>query len=346
MTSCCGITPESYVLIDIMAAAKKKDLKGATASLFQILEDREKELQKWDEDLSRRESLLKTAGNGAEPDDILPLNVGGRTGITVHRSTLTLIEHSILGAKFSKNWEGGLDKDEQGNIFVDQDPDLFMILVNYLRAKRNDVLHLGVFSPPLSHEFDLMLHYYDLMLGVYPVQIQQLNGVAADATITQYPDFSISATEFRTFDLTAAYCHKRRIKSFKVVVGDYSKLLVGWRDPRTEKFDGVDDLVGCRASIAIDVGKRMYQYAGTERAQELLEQVTSGVTIRLEADATENCAATDKFHWSVVGDDDEVDTEVQKNYLSEAGSNIPAPSVCIPCISLKGDVRIIDIKYE
>jgi hypothetical protein len=327
---------------------KTKDIKGATASLFQILEEREKELQKWDEDLSRWESLLKAAANGAVPDDILSLNVGGRTGIAVHRKTLTLFDRSLLGAKFCRKWEDGLDKDEQGNIFVDQDPDLFIVLINYLRTKRNDVLNLGVPSPPQSHELDLMLHYYDLMLAVYPVEILQMNGVAGqeDITITNYPDFSISCTtEFRTFDLVAAN-HSRGIQSFKVVVGDFSKLLVGWHDPKVEKFGGVDDYVGIRNSIAIDAGKRSYHYAGTERAQEALEQITSGVTIRFVADGESSCPVTQRFHWSIVTGDDVGDAGARKHYIYETGLFAPNVADCIPCISLKGEVQIVDIKYE
>ena len=116
---------------------QKEALKGASESLFSLLESQRQELGDWEADLSHREELLQKAGNGARPGDIVYLNVGGRTGIAVQRSTLTSIKKSLLGAKFSKNWEDGLDRDKDGNIFVDQDPDLFLVLINYLRNLKN-----------------------------------------------------------------------------------------------------------------------------------------------------------------------------------------------------------------
>lgn len=120
-----------------MATEKNDDLKGVADSLFKAVEKQKRGLEDWETDLSRREKLLKVAANGAEANDILCLNVGGRTGIAVHRKTLTSIDNSVLSAKFSKNWEDGLDRDKDGNIFVDQDPDLFLKLITYLRYKRN-----------------------------------------------------------------------------------------------------------------------------------------------------------------------------------------------------------------
>jgi hypothetical protein len=152
------------------------DLQSATTSLLQILSDREKVLTEREKELSQREALLKAASNDAEPDDILYLNVGGKSKIAVRRKILTLIEASVLGAIFSRNWEGGLDKDKDGNIFIDQDPDLFEALVSYLRAKSNDVRHKGVESPAASSKMDRMLDYYELLLAVYPMEIRQLDG--------------------------------------------------------------------------------------------------------------------------------------------------------------------------
>jgi hypothetical protein len=143
---------------------------------LQILSDREKVLTEREKELSRREALLKAASNDAEPDDILCLNLGGKSKIEVRRKILTLIEGSMLGAMFSKNWEGGLGKDKDGNIFIDQDPDLFEALVSYLRAKSNDVRHKGVESPAASSKMDRMLDYYELLLAVYPMEIRQLDG--------------------------------------------------------------------------------------------------------------------------------------------------------------------------
>jgi BTB/POZ domain len=302
-------------------AKKKDDLKGATASLIQILEDREKKLQTWEEDLSRREALLKAAANGAEPDDILHLNVGGRTGITVHRKTLTLIENSVLGAKFSKNWEGSLDKDKDGNIFVDQDPDLFLLLVSHLREKSNDVRNRGIESPAVSTKFDRLLEYYEVMMAVYPVEIRgdwwQRAGTSTppvpphheheEATVTNYPDWSISSTATcLSFDL-AKVGHTRPIRSFQVVVvpGDVSQLQIGWRK-NTNPTTAMPITVGRDAdSMAVDIVKKSLLFRGTEVPQTNLHQIPTETTstILFEVDPWAQFL-TNQFTWSLIRNDD------------------------------------------
>ena len=100
--------------------------------------------------------------------DILELNVGGRLNIAVSRRTLTQFEDSVLAAQFSGRWD--LEKDRNGNIFVDQNPDDFLILVDFLRLRMNSrsrqvpAKHL----PKPTYSLCSMLEYYDLMSGVYP----------------------------------------------------------------------------------------------------------------------------------------------------------------------------------
>jgi BTB/POZ domain len=349
-------------------AKKKDDLKGATASLFQILEDREKKLQTWEEDLSRREALLKAAANGAEPDDILHLNVGGRTGITVHRKTLTLIENSVLGAKFSKNWEGSLDQDKDGNIFVDQDPDLFLLLVSYLREKSNDVRNRGTESPAVSAKLDRLLEYYEVTMAVYPVEIRgwwlHRGGVTTPLhqlhhpIVTNYPDWSISSTiTCLSFDLESVG-HTRPIRSFQVVIvpGDVSQLQIGWRDMNANPTTAMPTTAGRDGdSLAVDIVSKLQLFKGIAMPQANLHQIPTGTTstILFEMDPKARFL-TNQFTWSLIRNDDAAvalnPTPNQKHQIYEdlgqsaqiSGLRYANP---IPCISIKGRIQILEISY-
>ncbi|CAF3391220.1 unnamed protein product [Rotaria sp. Silwood1] len=68
--------------------------------------------------------------------DIINLNVGGQR-FSTSRQTLTWISDSFFTAML-----GGListNRDEQGYIFIDRDPKLFSIILNYLRTKELDI---------------------------------------------------------------------------------------------------------------------------------------------------------------------------------------------------------------
>jgi len=98
-------------------------------------------LKEREADFSRRVKLFETTNPAMGSDnDILQLNVGGRTNIAVLRNLLTQFEGSMLEAKFSGRWDDSMEKDRDGNIFVDQDPENFMLLINYLRMRMNNQL--------------------------------------------------------------------------------------------------------------------------------------------------------------------------------------------------------------
>lgn len=67
-------------------------------------------------------------------NDILTLNVGGKSLVQTLRSTMTVVRGSVLAALFGGHWDTSLIRDNNGNIFVDQDPDIFLPLLNYLRV--------------------------------------------------------------------------------------------------------------------------------------------------------------------------------------------------------------------
>ena len=64
--------------------------------------------------------------------DIINLNVGGQR-FSTSRQTLTWISDSFFTAML--NGLISTNRDEQGSIFIDRDPKLFSIILNYLRTK-------------------------------------------------------------------------------------------------------------------------------------------------------------------------------------------------------------------
>ena len=67
-------------------------------------------------------------------DDIINLNVGGKK-MTTKRSTLCQVEGSLLASMFSGRWEDSLARDEDGRIFFDFNPQYFVYILDYLRAR-------------------------------------------------------------------------------------------------------------------------------------------------------------------------------------------------------------------
>ena len=68
-------------------------------------------------------------------DDLIDLNVGGQR-LTTTRSTLCHVEGSLLASMFSGRWEDRLKRDKYGAVFFDFNPQYFIIILDYLRARK------------------------------------------------------------------------------------------------------------------------------------------------------------------------------------------------------------------
>ncbi|XP_026829835.1 BTB/POZ domain-containing protein KCTD3 [Ooceraea biroi] len=79
--------------------------------------------------------------------DIVHLNVGG-TRFFTSRQTLSWIQDSFFTALLSNRIDS--HKDESGALFIDRDPKLFSIILNYLRAKDIDLKTVDIHT--LRHE--------------------------------------------------------------------------------------------------------------------------------------------------------------------------------------------------
>jgi len=66
-------------------------------------------------------------------NDIIHLNVGGMKH-SVKRSTVTQVQGSLLASMFSGRWDNKLDRDEEGRVFLDFNPQFMEKVLSYLRA--------------------------------------------------------------------------------------------------------------------------------------------------------------------------------------------------------------------
>lgn len=96
--------------------------------------------------------------------DVISLNVGGHLFVTI-RSTLTRIRPSILSMMFNGQWDEKLNRDEQGNIFLDFHPMLFEHLLEQLRLIEDG--QSMEFSPPLSIALRIPFEKMLRKLGIY-----------------------------------------------------------------------------------------------------------------------------------------------------------------------------------
>lgn len=97
-------------------------------------------------------------------------NVSGAAQISTLRSTLVQCEDSVLAAALSGRWS--VEKDEDGRIFVDFPPKLFVSLVEYMQNRSIEdpeaPTPTPVFeAPEVEAQFQRMLQYYGLLEWVY-----------------------------------------------------------------------------------------------------------------------------------------------------------------------------------
>lgn len=119
-------------------SSRNDDIDQTLADLTEVLRRKQKILQEREQELEKRSAALERDKSqfllDKSPSDVLHLNVGG-TCIAVLRRTLTSVEQSMLTSRFSGRWDESLEKDRDGNFFIDQPIELFLPMVNYLRAK-------------------------------------------------------------------------------------------------------------------------------------------------------------------------------------------------------------------
>ena len=169
---------------------------------------------------------------GGRPNDVLTLNVGGSL-ITTFRRTLTSVPGSLLEAKFSGRWDESLERDQNGNIFVDQSIDIFLPLINFFRRQACQVpTSPPLLAPGLStfkgnkqqyEDFLVMIDYYGLTSALYPVEPIVFDSKSIEANkgsveIKQlgHGQWEVNAKEWTMIRLLTLG-HVRRVRSFQVL---------------------------------------------------------------------------------------------------------------------------------
>ena len=107
-------------------------------------------------------------------NDIIQLNVGGQK-LTTKRSTLCQVENSLLATMFSGRWEESLERDQDGAVFLDFNPQYFVLILDYLREKRiaqpGKPIPLPKVADDQLERFNNLLQYLGLNDEIVPKQI-------------------------------------------------------------------------------------------------------------------------------------------------------------------------------
>ena len=99
-------------------------------------------------------------------DKIVYLNVGG-TKMATKKSTLCQVDESMLAAMFSGRWEN-IERDEEGHVFLDYKPELFALVLDYLRAKKLETPGKPALLPPVALKDAVNFKSLVDFLGVVP----------------------------------------------------------------------------------------------------------------------------------------------------------------------------------
>jgi len=323
-------------------------------NLTLALKKKQQELERREQDLQR--ALLSLHRDRAElgfgdrsSSDVLHLNVGG-TNICVLRRTLTLVEGSMLASRFSGRWDDGLEKDRDGNFFIDQPIELVLPMVNYLRAKACDTpLGPPLKSPHLKdyemrQEFYRMVEYFGMTGGIYPCVIELYRGDANSAEISDFPDYSVVSREWSTFTVQIQG-HDREITSFEVVLGNVERAQIGWineakyvENLSNDPNNGVGEEAN---SLALDCCRGGLLNQGEFTKLEGLK-IGAGSVIRCEQKG-HRWLVDNKLVVSSVASGDTVYFE--NNFLPPGHAN-REPDKIIPCFSFKGDCRISQLNLS
>jgi BTB/POZ domain len=117
--------------------------------------------------LKRKRVELEEEQTASLPaNEIVSINVGGEIIVQVHRHTLLLPAGSRFAALFSGRQEDHCVKDSEGRVFLDHDPELIRIILNYLRMKLiedpSDPLNPPVIPNEKRKEWCCLLKHYGL----------------------------------------------------------------------------------------------------------------------------------------------------------------------------------------
>jgi BTB/POZ domain len=282
--------------------------------------------------------------------DVLHLNIGGSKQIAVLRSTLTFVEGSMLATKFSGRWDDSLEKDRDGNFFIDQPPDLFIPMIDFLQCKTKETLqHLNVSFPSVDDfrgsfdrfkKFANMVEFYGLTAAVLPPTIRLLNPNSPSKVRISGHYVASPARWTVFFDLATQHWEPRQIQSFDVTIDDAGSLRVGWaihQEPnrfaesqawvKSIRFGCQDNVVRYQHSPVAPRGSSTAKYSHAQLETGM--SVLAGCVIRSERIGS-------KFIWTVDG----------KSFAHDPSTLLYDCASYVPSIAGGGKWWISNIEYE
>ena len=307
--------------------------KSATDMVVQLqglFESREKGLNEREAALEKRLRLFEEQYPQAGKDsDVLHLNVGGSSNVAVLRRTLTHFENSALAARFSGRCDTSLEKAKGGNFFIDQDPNVFVPLLNYLRQcdqrKRDDLI---VQAPLPTYEFCSMLEYYGLMSCVYPQEWRNVSGSTDGVIMTRHSSSDDSMTitnskDTKVFMLEVQHHCPRKpanATTFTATFEQGSTGQVGWESKETKD------------SFLFDLSSSEFLANSSSCANGLDWSKKLPVTICCKRNVTTNV-------YSIQVLESDSDAIIMARFKSNS-------SHMFPRIELAGKVRISNVLYD
>jgi hypothetical protein len=318
----------------------KDDLLESTLeALPNLLKKRQKDLVERERALEKQiaafEKEKKTVCGDAAPNDVLHLNVGG-TKMAVLRRTLTSVPGSMLASKFSGRWDDSMERDREGNFFVDQPFPVFELMVNYLRAKACQTPdapplkspHLTTATSVTKADFLRMVEYYGMTLGIHPAKIELYSKTPNKV---EYSDeLSVNASEWATFGIVPQG-HVLKIKSFEVIIHQVERAQIGWWAPSIGCIDGINGVGEIAGTVALDCCRSVMLVNGA--VLPINGTCKDGSTIRCEERGK---------RWYIdgrlVASTDQLDNVA---LLDEDVTNWAA----VPALSTKGSFTVSDVVY-
>jgi hypothetical protein len=253
-------------------------LEEALSSIPQLLSKRAKALDERAKEVEAQKEQLekekKEMGLNFQPSDVLRLNIGGDTTLAVLRKTITSVEGSMLSSRFSGRWDESLEKDKDGNFFIDQPIEIFKPMVDYLRARQCETpLSPPVTSPDVNCDFDgqekkyrdflRMVEYYGMTPGIYPTKVCLYSGREADSTINHH---KVVATEYSAFTLEL-HGHSRQVVAFEVKLDNTDAFQIGWTSkanwPPSSSAPNQVGLAENTGSLGLDMARQNVRLNGS-----------------------------------------------------------------------------------
>jgi hypothetical protein len=276
------------------------------------LDEQEKELEERKEALEREKREFGVGDYTSS--DVIPLNVSGHITATLRR-TLTMLEGSMLASRFSGRWDDSLEKDREGNFFIDQPYELFGPLLDNLRAQQAVTpLSYGVISPSRDdfksskayNDFKRMVEYYGMTPLIFPTRLSAHSGTDPVAIVLGHPSaMNINAEHWGMFELNP-HTHGRRVVSYEIVVDAVESFQVGWLgkpDRCTYICQHVNaGLEAHESSMALDFTRGGTIGPSTEFAQVKDANIKEGSVIRVVGSAMSgSCVYLDGVKFDLVG---------------------------------------------